>query len=372
MVSKISEFHKQAAGKGFFYAMYCRWMKFLRRRRVMYVLLLVRRLRILGLHRFARDILNIGRFALLSGRSENAPDPLYIQIEPTSRCNLRCRMCVRNDPSHSPQDMSFDQFLQILDKLPSVLFCTIQGNGEPLLNPEVFDMIRYAANKGIAPITCTNATLLDEQTAVRLATGGLYECAVSLESPDKEKFEYIRKGSDFDVYRKNIELLSNTRDRLNPRLVLSFWVTITGYTSADIEDCIRFAGSVGFDHIVFQQIQGKKSFRKNYGATFDKSPMPAKKYDKQKFIRRYKHAGAKHGVSISFPERCYWPWSGFFVMANGDATPCCAINSQDGNIMGNMLTQSLAQIWDSQSIKKLRLSFIEGNPMPCCKECNFS
>ena len=285
-------------------------------------------------------------------------------------------MCVQNSPSHKPTELSFDDFRAIIDSVPSVMFCNIQGNGEPLINPMLIDMIHYAVSRGIAPITCTNAMLLTEQLAQQLVTSGLYECAVSLESPQKDLFEYLRKGADFNVFKDNIALLVKTRNRLNPHLILSFWITITNHTHNYISDCIAFAAQSGFDHIVFQQVQCKEVYRSNYTISFGvhESPTLAAPLSEKQFLRRYRSEAKKHGITISLPSVCLWPWSGFFVMSNGNITPCCSIHGTDEYIISNihLLQSDLYGVWNSKRMQVLRESFFVQQTLTCCDQCNFS
>ncbi len=349
-------------------------MPVFRRRRLLYLRLFLHRLRTRGITRLVRDMINQVSLCLLARRSLKVPDPLYVQIEPTSECNLQCRMCVQNSPDHKVVELSRDEFCGIIDSLPSVIFCNIQGNGEPLLNPHLIDMIRYASDKGMATITCTNAMLLNDQLTENLVTSGLYECAVSLESPHKDQFEYLRTGADFEVFKHNVQLLAETRNRLNPYLILSFWTTITNQTQHHVEDCIQFAAQIGFDHIVFQKIQHKEVYRNNYSNTFeiDKLPLLSKPISKKEFLRRYKPVAAKHGITISLPSKCLWPWSGFFVMANGDVTPCCSIHGLDDFLLGNINHLSMNDIWTGKQVNALRKALCENKSLSCCDKCNFS
>jgi Fe-coproporphyrin III synthase len=99
------------------------------------------------------------------------------------RCNLRCVHCY----SHS-RDMAYageldrDEGMRLLDDLadfgvPVVLF----SGGEPLLRPDLFDLIRHAASRGLRAVVSTNGTLIGPDVADRLRDAGLSYVGVSLD-----------------------------------------------------------------------------------------------------------------------------------------------------------------------------------------------
>src|SRR4051812_17417799 len=96
------------------------------------------------------------------------PLPRHLQVEVTSACNLRCRMClVRYRPAVNKAEgaMPYDEFTRLIDSLPDLERLTLQGLGEPLLSPYLLDMVRYAKARGIAVGFNTNATLLSRRIA---------------------------------------------------------------------------------------------------------------------------------------------------------------------------------------------------------------
>ena len=81
------------------------------------------------------------------------------RLEPTTACNFDCPFCLRRSLNRSEDNISFDEFRQIIDKSKS-RYLTLHGWGEPLLHQDLPAMIRYAAGKKISVNFTTNATLL--------------------------------------------------------------------------------------------------------------------------------------------------------------------------------------------------------------------
>src|ERR671925_2026807 len=96
--------------------------------------------------------------------------PDYIQIEPVGQCNLRCQMCsiqFRKDgpPYGPPAFMAFETFISIVDQFVDLQELHLQGLGEPMMHPRFFDMVAYAAGRGIQVSTNSNLTLLNDRRA---------------------------------------------------------------------------------------------------------------------------------------------------------------------------------------------------------------
>src|SRR5690242_1194231 len=96
--------------------------------------------------------------------------PSYIQIEPVGQCNLRCQMCpiqFRQDgpPYGPPAFMPFETFARTLDELDGLSELHLQGLGELMMHPRFFDMVAYAAARGVEVSTNSNLTLLNAPRA---------------------------------------------------------------------------------------------------------------------------------------------------------------------------------------------------------------
>src|SRR5438067_7532635 len=90
--------------------------------------------------------------------------PRFVQIEPVGQCNLRCRMCPiafrpESAPGHPPAYMDVEVFKRLIDEFGAIEELHLQGMGEPMMHPRFFEMVSYAAGRGIRVSTNTNMTL---------------------------------------------------------------------------------------------------------------------------------------------------------------------------------------------------------------------
>lgn len=111
-----------------------------------------------------------------------APRPVVVWAV-TQACNLRCVHCyAAATPGPAEGELTHEEGLALLEDLkafsvPAVLF----SGGEPLVRPDVLDLIAYAQSLGLATTLSTNGTLIDEAMADRLAQMGLKYAGISID-----------------------------------------------------------------------------------------------------------------------------------------------------------------------------------------------
>jgi MoaA/NifB/PqqE/SkfB family radical SAM enzyme len=121
-----------------------------------------------------------------------------VYVEPTSRCNLMCRTCMRNVWDEPLGNMTPGTFARVIDGLsafdprPTVFF---GGIGEPLFHPGLVSMVEQAKAAGAPVEVITNGTLLDARYAQNLIAAGLDVLWVSLDGATPESYADVRLGA---------------------------------------------------------------------------------------------------------------------------------------------------------------------------------
>lgn len=184
---------------------------------------------------------------LLLGREEVESLPSNVQIEPTNRCNARCKSC-----SHrSPVGWSYyDMDISSLDKLDHVLsiaqFVEIFGLGEPTISPS-FSHISELCSTGVSEThIITNGTMLTENPDV----GKLNKVGISLDGATKETFEILRVGIDFN---KLIASLREFRVK-NPGIFIYFTCTINRANLHEIPMMAQLCRDLDLQAICFHRM----------------------------------------------------------------------------------------------------------------------
>ena len=154
--------------------------------------------------------------------------PRKLNIEVTTRCNLNCTMCLSRVWKEASGDMSMETFKALLPVFPQLETVNIIGIGEPLLNPNIIEMIRLGKAslppKGTFSLT-TNATLIDDQMARRLVDTGIDAIVVSVDGAKPETFGAIRKDAALDQVLRNVDRLNEAKQQQGkpvPRIGFEF------------------------------------------------------------------------------------------------------------------------------------------------------
>lgn len=130
--------------------------------------------------------------------------PGYLQFAITNICNARCDFCGfavdRFDPKQR-RSVTLQEARDVIDiALKNHIGYLLFVGGEPLVHREIRAMVRYAAERGIHPMICTNGSLWTEQNMRDLAADGLSSVIMSIDSHDVQRHE--RNRGLPDVCRK--------------------------------------------------------------------------------------------------------------------------------------------------------------------------
>ncbi len=296
--------------------------------------------------------------------------PVTAQIEPTSLCNLKCEMCIRDKIGIPFGSMNLNNFQKILDELDCLFKIHLSGQGEPFLNKDLFKMMEYANQKGILINTNTNATLLTKETIEKIYGVEIGEIAVSLESSKKENYEKIRKGAKFEEVMENVKNLNKMLKQKNKKTIVSFAVTIMRKDVDEIPSFVRLAEKTGISKIIFQTLQDKADYVSKYGSNARQQSVLSLKEEVKKKIREARKIAKRNKISIIFDEEkskgCLWPWRGIYVTWDGYVTACCKILDYRKPLMGNLLQQDFWKVWNGKEYQMFRKLLGERKaPLPC-------
>lgn len=190
------------------------------------------------------------------GRSVQSLARVY--VEPTSECNLSCPACVRaawDEPAGRMAGGTWEALLsgiRSLDLPPSIF---LGGFGEPLLHPEIMEMVRDAKRCGVDVELITNGTLLDARMADRMVAVGLDRLWISLDSADDGQFAATRKGGALEAVVNNVQRLNTLRERSpsrKPRIGISF--VATRDTISSLPAVLRLGVRLGTDRFSISNV----------------------------------------------------------------------------------------------------------------------
>ena len=283
--------------------------------------------------------------------------PLYLQVELHQICNLRCEMCPITVPEArakyiTDEHLSWELYEKIILEAEKYDCPSLnpQGTNEPLLYQNLEDHIKFAKKHGFIDIMMnTNATLLSEERSRKILESGLTRLRFSLDAATKETFEKIRIGADYDSVMKNIERCVELRNQEGYKLpVIGVNFVKMKVNEHETEEFIeKWKDKVDF--VVIQEFVP-----------------PELECDYSEFYP----SDSSYQKEITNSFNCQQPWQRLFVHNTGDVSPCCTAFSTELSL-GNISTDTLYQLWNSDAMKNLRKIHKAGNytENEWCKKC---
>lgn len=304
--------------------------------------------------------------------------PNTLQMEPTTRCNLRCRYCISPVWDRRGIDMSFDDFKKMVDQFPCLTSVLMQGIGEPLLCKDLFLMIDYCKKKRIRTSTITNATLMDDKMAQRLADSGLEYILVSMDGASKETFESIRVGASFERVVENLKrFVAAKKRRKYPKLIINY--TCNKNNIRELPDAVRLAKEIGADGLDAWGLHYWVD--EDFKARFSNESAAVDPQDSVETIREAIRVAGDLGIQLrvygldssgKFAEntgRCTRLFGSFFVTADGYVTTCPDKPDPRKLNYGNIFNETLGDIWNRPQLAAVRKARMEGKVPEQCLGC---
>lgn len=176
--------------------------------------------------------------------------PFYPTIEVTGLCNLKCSSCPRADSEMLPvgKYMNYDTYEKVIRKLvreiPFLYLIDMYIWGEPMLNPDLPDMIRLNNSLGIASGLSTNLNNVRHLEKVMEAFPA--QIRVSLSGMTKETYEVTHTGGRWDAVRKNLDTLAALNDLHDRRTIIELYFHLYNHNLGDLQAAADLAHKHGF------------------------------------------------------------------------------------------------------------------------------
>lgn len=301
--------------------------------------------------------------------------PLIIQIEPTINCNLKCKMCASPLLKRQERCLKLEQFKQIVVQFPYLQKISLVGAGEPLLNPEIFDMISYAKSQGIDIGFATNATLLNRGVVDKIISSKVDWVNLSLDGATKEVYESIRVGANFDSVLSNIRnLMIALKGKDRPEI--SIWFVLMRSNLAELSQVVSLAKNLGINNISVQTVHywGSAKWKTEMAKENVRNELDEVKnvLKKASVLARSSRINFNY---VNIPGKkgrrnCKWPWRSCYITCDGYVTPCCLHGTNPELInFGNILKNPFSQIWNNQFYGEFRAKLKSRNPPAICVDC---
>lgn len=120
--------------------------------------------------------------------------PVIVSFAVTKACNLYCKHCYSDADEHpAPDELSTAEAKRVIEEIAAAgARLLIFDGGEPLMRPDIYELVAYARDKGLYPGMGTNATFITPEIAEKLAQAGIRALAISIDGSDAKTHDDFR------------------------------------------------------------------------------------------------------------------------------------------------------------------------------------
>lgn len=277
--------------------------------------------------------------------------PIHLDIETSAICNLMCPMCFctierqkGDKAAYKGGLIPFERYKKIIDEASDIGVCSVKLNwrGEPLMNPDIVKMVRYAKEKGILEIMInTNAVFLSDKMSRELIKAGLDKIIFSVDSVHKERYEKIRIGANFEDTISNIKNFVQINNQLEHRVSTRVQRVLMNETDDEQQEFEEYFKDI-IDVIAYE----------------DYIPYGDKELGKRKSFDEYPNF------------RCPQIWQRLLITWEGKCFMCCCSSDEQFQI-GDLTSDSIEEIWHSKKLEAVREFHKLGNwhKFEKCRNC---
>ncbi|MBU3929171.1 radical SAM protein [bacterium] len=285
--------------------------------------------------------------------------PKRIQLETYYGCNAKCIMCaVSLPPTRKKGIMPIEMSNYVLDELAPyaehIEKLDLFGLGEPLLDPYIFERIKYAKEKGFRNIAIsTNADLLNKEKQKKLLETHIDTVLFSIDGAKKETHEKIRVGVNFERVVENCQSIIKIRDEYNytTRFVMRFICQDSNKDECGI-----------FKKFWLPKLSEEKG---DMLIVYDVNTMGGEIYSKEELIKN-------EDLDPDIEKKsCHMIFDRLIVLNNGSVPLCCEDTPKAKYCLGNVQEYSPIEIFNCEKLNKIRKIHLESkkNTIDLCRGC---
>jgi len=293
--------------------------------------------------------------------------PTYVQIEPTTFCNLKCHMCpVTIGMNRSKEHLDFSVYKNFIDEVGDYLFAIVLWDwGEPFLNPKIFDIISYATQKNIKVVTSTNGHFLNiNNNADKIIQSGLDSIVIALDGIIQDTYEQFRTGGQLEKVIEGISTLVERKKALNSKTpFITIRTVAMRQNESEIPEIKMKAASLGVDAFSIKSFDYfYSSESKNLKSDFLPENERLWRWildDKGLPLRREKNP-------------CNALWVTPRIHSNGCVCPCW-MDKEENHPLGNLKNMKFRDIWLGEKYRELRKEFRKDwTKNELCCDCTYA
>jgi len=316
----------------------------------------------------------------------------YLFIEITNACNFKCSWCPDEIMERRRGFMKKQQVFALVDEIAEkrswlgpLYPVKLHQMGEPMLHPDLPEIVAYAESRGVPFELNTNCGLITEQRIEALYRAGLTNLILSYQTPDAESFR-TRKAPRlaFDEYRDKVRLAVERKVALGARTNIEIDVMNTKHVegfrivsddaqaSALVLDWIAFCQELERRHGLAPRPHDLDAVRSARFLDHDEDTGRYPLLDGVTLIWKRCHNWGNvvggHQLNEVPDTYCPAPYDQFVILWNGDVVACCT-DFEARTKHSNVFTSSVEAVWKSDVLRQRERDMLEGRLLDVCARC---
>lgn len=314
--------------------------------------------------------------------------PLNVNVEITTRCNLKCPICLDNfpelnvDKSWKAMDMDIELYKRVAASLfPGAKTAILQGSGEPLFCKHWDEEFEIATKYEVDIAFFTNGTCFTQKRMDAMIdyaewSGKQVDIHFSIDGATAKTNERIRGKGSFDRAIAAMEYIRDNRGTTDVRFGCN--MILMRHNIRELPDMMRLTKELGGycvygTHLIV------------YAKETDAWHLKHERQLADDMLREARRIGVELGLVMNLPEyfhseetdykaessvekgvgQCTSPFDTIFVKSNGQVIPCCAMIEP----FGDANAQDALEIWRTGKFEETREMFRNGMVPKYCTKC---
>jgi len=284
--------------------------------------------------------------------------PFSAEIEPTDRCNLRCKRCFFRDVLGGGNSLDRETLLRAVDQLYEygIVKLWFSGFGEPLVNPHTVEAMQRAIGYGMKVGLYTNGVLFDERVQ-RVALGASF-IKVAIDAINEETFAALKEREGqllTEMIIPNLKAFVALRRSTGSSVMINASFMIQPENYREMEEFVVAMKEIGVDSVQFKFPigDGQELDKAQLGEAFESYERIKATYESEDFKiaiveTEEQLEGQTHVRGIAFQE-----YATVWVRPDGLLYPQAYSSFDRSKAFGDIRTESLKGIWEGEARRRI-------------------
>ncbi len=316
----------------------------------------------------------------------------YLFVEITNACNFKCTWCPDEIMGRRRGFMKKERVFRLLDEIAEkrswlgpLYPVKLHQMGEPMLHPDLAEIVAHAEERGVPVELNTNCGLITQERVDALYRAGLTNLILSYQTPDPETFK-TRKAPKlvFDEYRDKVGLAVERKIALGARTRIEIDIMNTKHADgyrivsedeqalAFLSDWIAFCRDLERRHGLAPRPHDMDAIRATHFLDQDENGGRYELLDGVHLVWKRCHTWGNviggHKAEEVVDTYCPAPYDQFVVQWNGDVVSCCT-DYEGRTKTANVFASSIEEVWRSRTRRERLKDMLEGRLLDVCARC---